>query len=327
MRSVQAGSIGIALAGILAVSTAVRALGDNIVMYSLGNSLTAPLYHPMSRLESLTHGDAPRVLDMYRQTRGSTAISTFLTHPSAPGLDFADPLGTYDVAFANNRFDVVTLQPFYGPTIRQEAAAAAQIVQMLRANPENANTRVMILATWPSRVDGLTYEQQWNATGQSLESSFAPSARAFELFMNELRLTVPSAELIPAGHVFSAIDGSGGLPGISGAADFYADSIHPNNAGAYIECLTTYSVIYGKSPLGLPYTAGFSDPLWGALLDLTAVEPAQTITWQVTQPFIAVPEASSAAQAAVVALLAGIWCRRDGRRRGSHVNLATEAVE
>jgi hypothetical protein len=271
-------------------------VAGEIVTYTLGNSLTAPL-HALDRLESLTQGEAPNAVDLYRQVRGSTAITTFAANPNVPGSDFADPLGTYDVAFANNHFDIVTLQPFYGPTIRQEAAAATQIVQWLRQNPANTATRVLILATWPQLIPGQTYQEQWNTTGLTLDSAFVPSAQAYELFMAELRLTVPTAEIIPAGHVYQAIaealQAPGGVPGLSAITDLYGDAIHPNNAGAYVESLTAYSVIYGKSPVGLPYTSSFSNPSWGALLDPAAITPVQQLTWQTTQPFIAVPEGNA----------------------------------
>jgi hypothetical protein len=287
----------------------------DLMTYVLGNSLTAPL-HALNRLESLTQGEAPNAVDLYRQVRGSTALTTFAETPYVPGKDFADPLGTYDVAFANNKLDIITLQPFYGPTIRQEAAAASQIVQLLRQNPMNANTRVLILATWPQLIVGQSYQQQWNTSGFTLDSAFVPSAQAYELFMSELRLTFPTAEIIPVGHVYNAIAEAtlqpGGVPGISSVTtDLYGDPIHPNNAGAYVESLTAYSVIYGKSPVGLPYTSSFSNPLWGTLLDPAAVTPVQVITWQATQPFLAVPEGN-----ALVGVGAAMWMIVR-RRRGS----------
>jgi hypothetical protein len=268
----------------------VNRVSGEIVMYSLGNSLTAPL-DAMDRLEGLTIGESPRNIELNRQIRSSTSISTFVARPRVDGSDYAVPLGTWDVAFSNNRLDVITLQPFYGPTIRQEAAAAAHVVNVLRGNPANETTRILILATWPSRVSGKTYREQWTATGQTLDSPFVPSARAYELFMDELRASVPEAELVPAGHVYYEINERGGVPGISSALDFYGDSIHPNNAGAYVESLATYSIIYGKSPVGLPYTSGFSNPLYGTMLDPAAVTPVQQITWDVTKPLAVVPEA------------------------------------
>jgi hypothetical protein len=284
------------LATTLAIASLLSSMGEAaIVTYSLGNSLTGSLARN-NRLGDLTQGEGPNQVAHDSQVRGSTNLSTFLSTPSSPS-DFLSPMGNYVQAFANNSLDVVTLQPFYNATIREEANAAAQIVQQLRANPANADTRVMILATWPQLTPPDTFQQQWATSGLNLDSGFIPSAQAFDLFMQELRLSVPDAEIIPVGHVFNEIasltTAPNSIPGLNSIYDLFGDLIHVNNGGAYVEALVGYSMIYGKSPQGLPYPDSFNESGGGPPLPTASIAPIQSIVWDISQPFIAVPEPNS----------------------------------
>jgi hypothetical protein len=163
--------------------------------------------------------------------------------------------GTYQNAFSTTALDVVTLQPFYGATIRSEVNAARQLVQELRANPSNQSTRILVYATWASNTTAEPFQQTWNRQDFTLDSSFVPSQMAYELFMNEFRQFVPEAEIIPAGHVFAEfaadLQANGQVHGLTTIDQIYRDTIHGGNIGRYWAAATAYSTIYGKSSEGL----------------------------------------------------------------------------
>ena len=61
---------------------------------------------------------------------------------------------------------------------------------------------------------------------------------------------------------------------------YVADKRHPSLAGTYLAACTSYAALYGKSPVGLSYTAGL-DPQLARLL--------QTAAWEAVQAYKAAP--------------------------------------
>jgi hypothetical protein len=55
-----------------------------------------------------------------------------------------------------------------------------------------------------------------------------------------------------------------------------ADKRHPSLAGSYLAASTTYAMLYGKSPVGLAYTAGLNPELARVL---------QTAAWDTVQAY------------------------------------------
>jgi hypothetical protein len=54
------------------------------------------------------------------------------------------------------------------------------------------------------------------------------------------------------------------------------DNRHPTLAGTYLGTATTYAVLYGKSPVGLAYTAG---------LNADVAKYLQTVAWETVQAY------------------------------------------
>jgi hypothetical protein len=165
--------------------------------------------------------------------------------------------GTLTEAFATDAtspIDVVTLQPFYGATIRQEVAAARTIIDTIRASDAGRDARILVYATWPAQADGPLH-QAWASQEASLDSSFRPSRKAYEIFVDALRQFEPTASLIPAGHAWVAVAEASATPdsfaGVNGGTDLYRDDVHASNLGRYVAGLATYASLYGKSPEGL----------------------------------------------------------------------------
>jgi hypothetical protein len=80
-----------------------------------------------------------------------------------------------------------------------------------------------------------------------------------------------NAEVIPAGLAFAR--------SIAQKPDlnlYVADKRHPSLAGSYLAACTTYATLFGKSPVGLAYTAG---------LDPAIARHLQTVAWETVQAY------------------------------------------
>ncbi len=289
-----------------------------LMLFSVGNSLTGQLIVP-NRLSELSLGEGANSLRTELHIRANSNLSSLVATPEL----LTDPVSTagryYSDVFASSNLDVLTLQPWYGASIRQEVQSAVEIVRQLHLNADNLNTRVLIYATWSANTPEDPFLSTWRRQDFTLDSQFVPAAQSFELFMDELRKSVPNAEIIPAGHVYGALADaiSSGvvIPGVDSIGSLYGDSVHVSNAGAYVAGVTAYSILYGKSSEGLPYTDGFLDPIYGPVLTTDAVPIVQQISWQVSSSFVSVPEPAVSTYALGLAL----FCF--GRRRaGSYGN-------
>ena len=58
---------------------------------------------------------------------------------------------------------------------------------------------------------------------------------------------------------------------------YAADKRHPSLAGTYLAACTTYAALFGKSPVGLTYTAG---------LDADTAAFLQNVAWDTVQDFL-----------------------------------------
>ena len=223
-------------------------------VYSIGNSLTADL-RAAGGIEFLSSAETRPMVHDYHVRCGSSlsGIVANITQTCIPPLAF----GTLTEAFAadaTSPIDVVTLQPFYGATIRQEVAAARTIIDTVRASDAGRDARILVYATWPAQADGPLH-QAWASQDASLDSLFRPSRKSYEIFLDAVRQFEPAASLIPAGHAWVAIAEASATPGsfsgVNGVTDLYRDDVHASNLGRYAAGLATYASLYGKSPEGL----------------------------------------------------------------------------
>lgn len=279
------------LAAIAMASGLLRECSAELVTYHIGNSLTAQLLGPnwTTRLTALSQAEGTNAIRNQEDVRANQTLTHFVNVPVPAGSTATH----YGTAFATTKIDALFLQPWYGATIRQESTAAVELVRQMRLNPDNANTRVLIYSTWGSHSQAQSFVDTWRLSGLTLDSPFVPSAMAIDLFLEEVKKTVPAVELIPAGRVLYEIglrlrDGEN-LPGINNFENLYVDSVHPTNAGAYAACLASYAVLYGKSPVGLGYPAQMLDANWGYVLPEEGILPLQTLVADV----VAVPEPSA----------------------------------
>ncbi len=91
--------------------------------------------------------------------------------------------------------------------------------------------------------------------------------------------------VIPGGQVMAAfarrVEAAGGIGPIESYADLFSDQIHFNDYGAYLIALTHYAVLYGRSPVGLPYDLKKNDLTNMAPLGAEAARAMQETVWSV----------------------------------------------
>ena len=285
-------SVGRVCLAMVALGNSIPAHGEPLRLYSVGNSLTVDL-RASGGVEALSAREPHSILHDYHVRCGSslTAIVQDIQTTCVASLRF----GNFSQVFsssATTRMDVVTLQPFYGATIRQEIMAANTLLATIRGSPAGRNSRIMIYATWPSQSDG-PLADAWARQDLTLDSQFRPSRLAYELLLSSLLQSEPAVELIPAGHAWVEIaeqsSNVGTFAGVPGASALYRDAIHASNLGRYVAGLATYSALFKKSPEGLG--AGWMYDLNGyetapQAADLQALQRA---TWGTT---VTVPEPS-----------------------------------
>jgi len=91
--------------------------------------------------------------------------------------------------------------------------------------------------------------------------------------------------IIPGGQVMArflrAVEARGGVGNVAGPDDLFRDQIHFNSLGAYLMALTHYAVLYGRSPVGLPYELTDATGTQVPAPDPEAARLMQEIVWEV----------------------------------------------
>jgi hypothetical protein len=91
--------------------------------------------------------------------------------------------------------------------------------------------------------------------------------------------------IIPGGQVMAAFlraaEARGGLEDVSGVGDLMLDRIHFNDIGAYLVALTHFSVLFGRSPVGLPRALLRADGTAAQAPSAETADLMQTVVWQV----------------------------------------------
>jgi hypothetical protein len=94
--------------------------------------------------------------------------------------------------------------------------------------------------------------------------------------------------VIPGGQVMAALvaaAAAGDLPGLTGPADLFADTIHLTDIGAYAIALAHYAAIYGRSPQGLPHALLRADGSPATPPPAAAAPQMQAVVWRVVSGY------------------------------------------
>lgn len=157
-----------------------------------------------------------------------------------------------------------------------------------RAWAANPDAQVYLYETWHNLDD----PEGWLARidrdgGRYWEGEILRRALAADGMDRPIRV-------IPAGPVLAAfvreLTARGGVDGLTGAADLFArtadgaqDTIHLNDLGAYLVALTHYAVLYGRSPVGLPFELRRADGSAAAAPGPEAARLMQQVAWDVVR--------------------------------------------
>ena len=208
-----------------------------------------------------------------------------------------DHSGNYETDFETLHWDAISIQPHTyggGLFLDTEIAAAKTIIEKLRENPENQNTKVYIFGPWafqegPDRDSGRSYSENWlkGYSNSQIENNLLPNVRqAFkDLFWDPVKDQNPGVTVIwiPIGEVVYRIDQelqAGAIAGIDGAWDLFdqwgvhlADTDEDGIAGRYISHITTLCTIWGAEPSSFQTKYdGVIDSQFKALVDATVWE-------------------------------------------------------
>jgi hypothetical protein len=191
----------------------------------------------------------------------------------------------WEKKLTEERWDVVTLQPFQNFEVEYEAGE--NFAKFL--NEKQPDVQLYIYAQWQGRRTGdwlsdflqtskVVTTNGWDGACRArtaptswLENVAADARKAgcagtverslknqYELTVEGLRARVPMknpVKLIPVGHVLELLDSkmrAGLVPGYRTPYQFYNDGIHIDNVGSYIVACTFHSTIFKTSPVGWP---------------------------------------------------------------------------
>lgn len=148
-----------------------------------------------------------------------------------------------------------------------------------RAWEANPATRVYLYETWPALDDPdgwlsrLDTDPDLYWEGDILRRALAADDRHRPIYV------------IPAGTVLARfvreVQARGGVDGLARPQDLFADTIHPNDLGAYLVALTHYAVLYRRSPVGLPHQLLRADGSPALAPGPAAARLMQQIVWEV----------------------------------------------
>ncbi|MBA4107141.1 MAG: hypothetical protein C0485_15460 [Pirellula sp.] len=251
--------------------------------YFVGNSLTLDglgHYSAAGLGMELLADSAGVALDYGFHIRCSSSLPDTLANPTETCVVSPFQYGTFSNALPNYKWDKVSLQPYEGTTLGNDAAACGTFIDLSQSHPGNDDTAFYIYSAWPALTVG-KFSDFW--TGQLADDDATPSQQQ-RSYVDHLFNRVDSANdatlrLVPAGEVFYRLDlliDAGQLPGVTSFAEFYRDDLHLSKLGTYVASSTILAATERENP------ANFSVPAlnYGVIPNATLAVLQKTI-WDV----------------------------------------------
>ncbi len=205
---------------------------EKVSVYFLGNSYTN--YNNMSEMFRLISYSMGVEVDVTKRTKGSWLLWKFQNPNDQGGATFHEDLENYD-------FDYAFIQD--GST--QTLAAISEFydgVRLVGELLEKDGAVPILYQTW-GRKEGHAILEQY---GLDTDSMARTVAAAYEAISAETGYTNS-----PAGSAF--LDVYTNHPEI----ELYdPDLTHPSTTGSYLVALCHYATLFGRTPIGVEYTAG-----------------------------------------------------------------------
>ncbi len=189
-----------------------------------------------------------------------------------------------DVILKGNKWDVLILQPFGRPPQNSIEYGVKYAAATLAGNPD---CQVFVFAHYPDIGKQQEQKSQWESRWLSDED---PRGRAtFQKIAEGITAQFPDSKpvkIIPVGEVMYQLHlrmKDGKVPGYQHIADLYADGVHLNAEGKYLEAVTHYAVVFQEDPhdcitAGLRFWKGpygvdkaFAQVVWDVVTEVTEI--------------------------------------------------------
>jgi len=156
-----------------------------------------------------------------------------------------------DEILSGEKWDVLILQPFGRPAENSIEYGAKYAAAAYQGNPD---CQVYVFANYPdigkdqSKAD--QWERRWlSKTDHRGRATFEKVARGLTKKFPDK----PPVRLIPVGHVMHELHKlmqAGKVPGYKHIKDLYADGVHLNAEGKYLEAVTHHATVFQDDPRG-----------------------------------------------------------------------------
>ena len=177
----------------------------------------------------------------------SNGIPQILAEPTRTCTE--SQFGDFRVALNEVSYDLITLQPFWRGSAREEIEGIERMLDYI-STTASKDAKVYIYYTWPPNTADPFADFQYRSAWQA---PFDPEARyhAGEGFANYLEQRFGDddrvAGFIPAGHAMAIFDRAarqGEITGFVSAGDLYRDYLHMNNGGKFLAGSTVLFALF-----------------------------------------------------------------------------------
>ena len=213
------------------------------------------------------------------------------------------PFGYPSDAFVNYEWDAITLQPFdrhlvNGDPVTGDGDVAQTVRYANLAKTKSPNVQFYILGRYPRAANGnndpandpAATGASWNALHTRAYTGGWDNTNETRDYYEQLTAAATAANpslskpfrMIPLGEVMYSLNNkmmAGQVPGYTKIWQFYADGIHLNSIGSYVNACTFYATIYKESPVGRIVPSEY-----GSIPSALALIIQQT-TWEVVSTY------------------------------------------
>ncbi|MCH8520225.1 MAG: S8 family serine peptidase [Nanoarchaeota archaeon] len=226
-----------------------------------GHSLTDPIHSMLNLLISNVSNLSQEEIRIDKSTIPGSPMDWRWNNPSHLP-DARLNISEYKVLVMTERVSLSNTLPYHN-SLEQALIWYNHSVE----NGNNGSGAEMILyATWVDITSGPDYENEFSDPQgnipfrERLDLEFEMWESIFN-YVNENKIeNASNITMIPAtlilAKVYDEIENGTAPSSFTNISDFFEDTIHLNELGSYLVTLAHYSVLYGKSPLGLPNDIG-----------------------------------------------------------------------
>jgi hypothetical protein len=263
---------------LLAAASSVGA-DQPLAIFHVGNSLTDQAYGMHDIAEARGHET------VFGRHMIPGAPLQWLWNHRSEGFRQPDGKKSAEEILRNNKWDVLILQPFGRPVENSIEYGAKYATAAYAGNPD---CQVYVFANYPQigkqQEKKDLWEERW------LSDSDTRGRATFKRVADGITAKFPDkkpVKIIPVGEVMYRLHlkmKEGKVPGFEHIADLYADGVHLNSEGKYLEAVTHYAVVFQEAPhdciiSGLRFWKGpygvdkaFAEVVWDVVAEVTEVK-------------------------------------------------------